>query len=91
MQPRSAEVSRGQPRSAEISRGQRKAVPLPSIKAPDRFVVDWPGRRTVGLLSSSFSRAIDADQLRLPLCTWEAGRDALLTGASEEAQPLRTR
>ena len=54
-------------------------------------MVDWPGRRTVGLLSSSFSRAIDADQLRLPLCTWEAGRDALLTGASEEAQPLRTR
>ncbi|EOD23987.1 hypothetical protein EMIHUDRAFT_354575, partial [Emiliania huxleyi CCMP1516] len=54
------------------------------------FTRDRSGRRTVGLLSSSFSRAIDADQLRLPLCTWEAGRDALLTGASEEA-PLRTR
>ena len=54
------------------------------------FTRDASGQRTIGLLSSSFSKSIDADQLRLPLCTWEADRDEVLSGVSESA-PLKTR
>ena len=54
------------------------------------FTRSASGHRTIGLLSSAFSRSIDAGQLKLPLCTWEAHADAVLGHTSADA-PLKPR